>query len=158
MLVLLDQGGCPVPVTAYPWARLLARLHAHRLDAEIARGASPDGSLPLALRAQALLRDSARRDLAVGAERVLASVGCKPCVAGHRIRLPVPVRAEQVRACSVELADLADRLAADGPVNAQGVARARTLLADAASPLYHGAACEDLRAAIRSAADALAAG
>ncbi len=155
MLVLLDQGGCPVPVTAYPWARLAARLHAHRLDAEIARGAAPDSSLPLALRAQALLRDSARRDLAVGAKRVLALAGC---AAQHRIRLPVPVRAEQVRACSAELADLADRLAAGGPVNAQGVARARSLLADGASPLYHRAACEDLRAAIRSAVDALAAG
>jgi hypothetical protein len=155
MLVLLDQGGCPVAVTAYPWARLAARLHAHRLDAEIARGAAPDSSLPLALRAQALLRDSARRDLAAGAERVLASAGC---AAQHRIRLSVPVRAEQVRAYSAELADLADRLTARGPVNAQGVARARSLLADGASPLYHRAACEDLRAAIRSAADALAAG
>jgi hypothetical protein len=156
MLVLLDRGGCPVPVTAYPWARLAAIMHAHRLDGEIARGAPPDSSLPLALRAQALLRDSARRDLAVGAERVLASVGCKPSGARRR-RLPVPVRADEVRACSAELADLADRLAAGGPVNAQGIARARTLLADGTSPLYHRAACEDLRAAIRSAADALAA-
>ena len=158
MLVLLDQGGCPVSVTAYPWARLAARLHAHRLDAEIASGAPPDSSLPLALRAQALLRDSARRDLATGAERVLAAVGCQPCRARYHARLPVPVRAEQVRACSAELADLADRLLADGPVNAQGVARVRTLLADGASPLYHRAACEDLRAAIRSAADALSVG
>jgi hypothetical protein len=155
MLVLLDQGGCPVPVTAYPWTRLAARLHAHRLDAELARGAAPDGSLPLALRAQVLLQESARRDLAAGAERVLASVGCG---GPRRIRLAVPVRAEQVRACSAELADLADRLTAGGPVNAQGVARARTLLSDGASPLYHRAACEELRAAIRSAADALAAG
>src|SRR6266568_3472745 len=65
-----------------------------------------------------------------------------------------------VRACVVEaapeLARLASRLQAVGPVEAKGVAQVRVLLSDGTGPLYDGAAPEDLRAAALGALAALA--
>jgi len=150
VLVLLKDD-CPVPAAVHPRDRLLARLRAFRLDAALAAGASPDATVALALRAQALVQMSARRDLARAAQRVLAAAAGAP--AGRR--LPVPVCRDRVRDCSEELGDLARRLLAAGPVSAQGVARARTLLADASSPIYHRAGPDDLRARVLAAADAL---
>src|SRR5712692_4763508 len=50
MLVLLDECGCPIAHPAHPWDRLLTRMRAQRLDTELARGASPDATVALALR------------------------------------------------------------------------------------------------------------
>ena len=153
MLVLLEEDGCPVARTVRPWDRLLARWRASRLDRDLARGASPDATVPLALRAQLLVRGPARRDLARSASRVLAAA-TQPPAAG---RLPVPVRRDQVRDCSAEFTELIGRLLAAGPVPAQGVAMARILLTDASGPLYHRASGGELRASVRDAADALGA-
>jgi len=149
MLVLLVVDGCPVARTVRPWDRLLAHWRACRLDRDLARGASPDATIPLALRAQLLVRGPARRDLARSASRVLAAAAP---AAG---RLPVPVCRDQVRDCSAEFAELIGRLLSAGPVPAQGVAMARILLADASGPLYHRAGAGELRASVRDAADAL---
>jgi hypothetical protein len=51
------------------------------------------------------------------------------------------------------------RLTATGPVEVQGVARIRTLLADGTGPLYHSAPAEELRnelAAVLTALNPLA--
>lgn len=151
MLVQLEQGGGPVVITVRPWARLLARLRAARLDADLARGAPPDGSIELALRARTLARTSTRRELARGAQRALTVSMREPAFAG----MPVPLRRDQVLACSRELTELIERLLADGPVSARGMAQARTLLADGTGPLYRRTSADELRAAIRSAADAV---
>jgi hypothetical protein len=151
MLVLLEEDGCPVARTVRPWDRLLAHWHASRLDRDLADGASPDATVPLALRAQLLLRGPARLDLARSASRVLATAMRAPASG----RLPVPVCQDQVRDCSAEFGDLIRRLLASGPVPAQGVAMARILLADASGPLYHRASPGELRASVRDAADAL---
>jgi hypothetical protein len=45
-----------------------------------------------------------------------------------------------VRQSRAELAAVAGRLAASGPVGVRGVARVRTLLADGTGPLYRAAA------------------
>jgi hypothetical protein len=154
MYVLLDEGnGCPVASTVRPRDRLLVRLHASRLDDDLAGGASPDATVTLALRAQMLVRGPARRDTARAAQRVLATAmhasGAGP--------LPVPVCQDRVKDCSEEFAELIRRLVAAGPVSARGVARARVLLADASGPVYHRASTDDLRARVRDAADALSA-
>ncbi len=149
MLVLLEDN-CPVPVAVRPQDRLLARLHAFRLDHDLAGGASPDATVGLALRAQALVAMPARRDLAWTARRVLDVAN-----APDPRRLPVTVCRDRVRDCSEEIEDLIRRLLAPGPVSAQGVAQASALLSDATSPIYHRASRDDLRARILAAADAL---
>src|SRR6266516_3613208 len=95
MLVLLEND-CPIPADVRPRDRLLVRLRAFRLDRDLAAGASPDATVPLALRAQTLVAMPAR-----------------------------------------------------------GVAQARALLADGASPIYHRASRDDLRARLLAAAEAL---
>src|SRR6266480_1655264 len=72
MLVLL-RDDCPVPADVRPRDRLLVRLRASRLDSDLASGASPDATVALSLRARALVRMPARRDLARSAQRILAA-------------------------------------------------------------------------------------
>jgi hypothetical protein len=149
MLVLLHDG-CPVQVAVHPWDRLLAWLHAPRLDIALAAGAPPDATVALALRAQTLVRARARRALAQAARRVLAEAARPP--AAH---VPVPVCRDRVRDCAPELEDLIRRLLAPGPVSAQGIAQTSALLTYATSPLYHRANRENVRARILSAVHAL---
>jgi len=149
MLVLL-RDDCPVPVAVRPRDRLLAWLHAPRLDTALAAGASPDATVGLALRARTLVQDRARRGLAQAARRVLAEAEQPP--AGH---IPVPVCRDRVQDCAQELKDLIRRLLAPGPVSAQGIAQASALLTDATSPVYHRANHDDLRAGVLAAAHAL---
>jgi hypothetical protein len=73
MLVLLDSANCPVATSARPWDRLMARVRASRLDSHLAGEASPDSTVALALRAQLLVSERTRRDLAEGARRLLAT-------------------------------------------------------------------------------------
>jgi hypothetical protein len=149
MLVLIHDG-CPVPVAVRPLDRLLAWLHAPRLDNALAAGASPDATVGLTLRAQALIGKRARRALAQAARRVLAEAAQPPTA-----HVPVPVCRDRVRDCAPELEDLIRRRLAPGPVSAQGIAQASALLTDASSPLYHRANPDDLRARVLSAAYAL---
>ena len=150
MLVLLVED-CPVPVDVRSRDRLLARIRAFRLDAALAAGASPDATIALALRAQLLVRMPVRRDLARTARRILAAAVRE--AAGDR--LPVPVCQDRVRDCAEELEDLIRHLLAAGPVSARGVAQARALLADGASPIYHRASGDNLRARVLAATEAL---
>src|ERR1035441_2257351 len=169
MYVLLDEGnGCPVASTVRPRDRLLVRLHASRLDDDLAGGASPDATVTLALRAQMLVRGPARRDTARAAQRGLATAMHAPG-AGP---LPVPVCQDRVKDCSEEFAELIRRLVAAGPVSARGVgpaprrphppppgpagpppgggvAGAGALLPAASGPVYHRASTDDLRARVR---------
>jgi hypothetical protein len=151
MLVLLEEAGSPVACVVRPWHRLWARLRAFRLDSDLAAGASPEASVALALRARMLVRTRYRRELAVGADRVLATA-LQPAYAR---RLPVPVCRDRVRDCSEEFGELIRRLRAAGPVPVRGLAKAGILLGDASGPLYHRTSADDLRDRVRDAADAL---
>jgi hypothetical protein len=152
MLLLLDNdGGCPIARPARPWDRLLAHLRADRLDRDLASGACPDATVELALRAQMLVRASVRRDLARSAQRVLAAA-TQPAASR---RPAVPVCRDRVRYAAAEFGELIRRLGVPGPVPARGVAQASLLLGDATGPLYHRGNREDLRARVREATDAL---
>lgn len=159
MLLLLDEAGCPIARPARPWDRLVVRVRASRLDSDLAGGASPDATVPLALRAQMLVRARTRRDLALGAQQILATATQVP--AAGRTQVPaagrprVPVCRDRVRDSSEELGDLIRRLLAGGPVAARGVALASVLLTDGSGPLYHRASADDVRARVREAVDAL---
>jgi hypothetical protein len=148
MLIVLEDGtNAPVACTAGLWQRVAARVRADRLDSELADGACPDASVSLALRAQVLVGTRFRRDMAASAQRILDAAGGR--------RLAVPVCRGRVRASSAELSELIGKLLAPGPVSAQGVARARTLLTDARGPIFHPGCQSDLRASVRAAVDAL---
>jgi len=153
MLVLLDDGGCPVAATAHAWDRLLARWHAFRIDRDLAGGALPDATMERALRARTLVGMPTRRGLARSVRHMLAT-SARPSTAGYP---PVPVCRDRVRACSAEFEELIRRLLAPWPVPAQGVAKARLLLTDGGGPLYRRASPDDLRSRVLEAADALAA-
>ena len=130
--------------------RLLARLRAASLDAELAAGASPESSVVLALHAGHLCRPSQRRLLARSLTRVVAAADgparSRLQGAGVRPRRP-PRRAE-----------LAGRRRAPrgaGPVDVRGVARIRSLLADGTGPLYRESAPDQLRNELRAALAAM---
>jgi hypothetical protein len=150
LVLLLNEGDCPIARPVRPWDRIVVGLRARHLDRDLADGASPDGSVVLAVRAQMLVQTPARRELARGAQRVLAAA---TQVSGARIR--VPLCRDRVTAAQGELRDLIFGLLAPGPVSAQGVARASVLLGDGSGPLYHQASRDDLGARIRAAISAL---
>jgi hypothetical protein len=151
MLLLIDQAGCPVASRARSWDRLAMRLHGFRLDQDLAGGASPDGSVELALRAQLLVRPRHRCELARSVARLVSVARSSP----HGGRPAVPVCRDRVRECEEEFGELMGRLRAAGPVSARGIAKAGLLLADASGPLYRRSSPGDLRAMVREAADAL---
>jgi len=180
MLVLLDEADCPVARPARPWDRLMARMRASRLDSDLADGASPDATVALALRAQLLVGARTRRDVAEGAQRVLATAiqapraqalaadpSLAPAARGPQMpaargphmpaagRLRIPVCRDRVRESAEEFGDLIQRLLADGPVAARGVALASALLSDGTGPLYHRGNADDVRARVREAVNAL---
>jgi hypothetical protein len=159
MLLLLDEAGCPIARPARPLDRLVVRVRATRLDSDLAGGASPDATVALALRAQMLVRARTRRDLALGAQQILARATQVPAAGRTQVpaagRTRVPVCRDRVRDSSEELGDLIRRLLAGGPVAARGVALASVLLTDGSGPLYHRASADDVQARVREAVDAL---
>jgi hypothetical protein len=157
MLLLLDERTDALVVrSARPWELVKAGLCAQHLDQELARGASPDATGPLALRAQTLTRESFRRGLARCARQILAEAERPPPVQPRRGRSPaVPVCRGRVRAAAAELAELIDRLQLPGPLPVRGVAQVSVLLGDGSGPLYHPGSQDDLRARLTEAAGAL---
>ena len=151
LLFDLDQG--LIARAARPWERLLARVCAARLDRELARGASPDASAALALRARALLRPDTQSQLAQRVARVLAEgTGPPPRVMGSRF----PVRRNSVQAAAATFKLLVDRLLAPGPLPVQGIAMVRNLLTDGAGPIYHPGSREELCSSLETALAILA--
>ncbi len=152
MLVLLldERTGGLAARPARPWERWQARLGAYRLDENLARGASPEATAPLALRARRLAQPGFRRGLARSAERILAEAQ-RP----GPVHPAVPVCRERVRAAAEELARVIDALTAPGLVPVRGLAQVSVLLSDARGPLYFRYGPGDLRARLREAAGAL---
>jgi hypothetical protein len=124
--------------------RMRVARHRDRLDADLARGVEPTGSMELELRAQRL--QSSRTQLAERVERVLerAHTPSAPFTA------EAPLRRADVRDCAEDLLALARRLRSDQPIDVQGAAIASRLLTDGAGPLY-GDSDYSLRYTIRSA-------
>ena len=88
MLLLLEERTHGLVVRpARPWERLLAGVRTHHLDENLAHGASPEATAPLALRAQALAHDGFRQDLARSAQQILAEAQ-QP---GPRRRPAIPI-------------------------------------------------------------------
>ena len=131
--------------------RVAAFLHAVDLDRELARGASPDASGPIALRARAVVRPSARATLGKQLLRIVRDAQAGPSA----FRMRVPLRRSEIVAAAGELESLAHRLLSPGPAGLAGLARARLLIADPRSPLYWNGSAGELRAAAEQAASGL---
>jgi hypothetical protein len=133
--------------------RLAARRRSLALDRALAEGASPDSDAALALRAQALIGQRARRDLANQIRRIIldarrpARARWAAVIISHRLILDV----------ELDLARLALRLLAEDPVDVRGVASVRALICDGSGPLYASgrAGANVLHAAIDAATEAL---
>ena len=140
VIVVLDEG-TGLGLRQVRWRdRLAVRARASALDDQLAAGASPESSVTLALHAARLCQPSQRRVLARSLTRVVATADAP---VARRLRAPVCRAA--VRQARAELAAVAGRLTASGPVDVRGVARVRTLLADGTGPLYQSAAAASLR-------------
>ena len=152
MLLLLNEPTHGLVVRpARPWERLVAGMRTHHLDENLAHGASPEATAPLALRAQALAGDGFRQDLARCAQQILAEAR-RP---GPHRRPAVPVCRDRVRGATAELGELIRALHSPGPLPVRGVAQVSVLFGDGRSPLYHRDSRDDLRARLREAADTL---
>jgi hypothetical protein len=151
LLVTELPGTCPVPKAPSLWDRAMAHIRASTLDSHLARGASPDGTVRLALRAQRLTGMRERRALA-RAIRHNVHQASRPA---DRLRSPVPVCWERVRAAAAEFEVLAGRLASQAPVSARGVAQVSVLLHDGYGPLYSRGSSEALATRVHQAVTAL---
>ena len=100
------------------------------------------------------VRTAAELALLAGAGRSRWPAAHGSPAAASRPRIPV-CRA-RIRRSAAELADLAARLAAPGPLPARGVAMVGQLVTDGLGPLYRPACPEDLGAVIAGATRALA--
>jgi hypothetical protein len=120
--------------------RVVARVRTSALDRRLAAGASPESSVLLALHAARLCEPTERQVLARSLTRIVAAADA-PMVR----RLAAPVHRPAVQRARAELAAVAGRLVASGPVDVQGVARVRTLVADGTGPLYRFGPPERLR-------------
>jgi hypothetical protein len=150
MIVVLDESAGLGLRRVRWWDRLVARLRASALDHELAAGASPDSTVPLAVHAGRLCEPAQRLLLARSLTRIVAASD-EPA----RSRLKAPICRRAVQQARPELAALAGRLSASGPVDVHGVARVRTLLADGTGPLYQPAPPEHLRRELAEVIDAL---
>jgi len=119
------------------------RLHATRLDGEIADGADPMENGERAARAAQLLQPRMRQGLARGLRRAVLDARRTACVRSSAVH----VARSAVGACAPSLLQLAAELG-DGGLRPRGVALTRLLLSDGTGPLYCARTEEELRAAI----------
>jgi len=141
-----DERGQLRLAQAPRWRQSLARLHASRLDRELARGARPESDLLLAVRAMQLVSPRTRALLSASIRR--ADLAGRPRI--------VPLRNRAVLAGVPDsLEQLSDALLAAGPVPVRGVAMVTQLLADGTGPLYRPRRADELAAVIRQAVQAL---
>ncbi len=149
MIVVLEDGA-HLDLRRVRWRdRLAVRARASALDAALAAGTSPDSSISLALHAGRLCGPAHRRLLARTLGRIVAAAEAPT---GRRL---TPVCRSAVQQVRPELASLAGRLSASGPVDVRGLARLRLLLEDGTGPLYPPARRDQLRAELTAVLAAL---
>jgi hypothetical protein len=148
-LVEDDTGGF---VAVRPRLRdhIAAHLHADRIDRKLADGGLPEDSVAAALRGRTLTGPRARRRLACGLDRAIATAS------GRRTPFSV-LDSAQIQRALTELSELRARLDRDTVPSARGMARARLLLVDGTGPLYNPNAARDVRDSVRAVLDAFAA-
>jgi hypothetical protein len=151
-MYLIDNGtGSVVPVHARIQDHLAARLHADRIDAALASGASPDASIASAVRSRALSSTRSRHRLAHGLRRALTKAH-DPWAASAT---GVPVNSVEIISAAPEILELERLLLARGPVSVRGVAQVRALLTNGTGPLYSRRAVTGLDLHLHRAIEAM---
>lgn len=140
----------PLARLAETFTRLRTWSQRARLDTRLAGGEHSDGDAALCLRAAQLRSVRGRGGVADALERAL-NVG----KARGAIGATIPVHTDAIDAARPALRTLIEALRAPGPVEARGVALARALLTDVASPLYAPAETGALTQAVHRALKAL---
>ena len=149
-MVYAEHGTAVIPIRLRD--RLLARLWARSLDAEISLGLPPETRWLRAVRASQLTTPHERAKVAAGLARVLMHASSlAPTPPGV-----VPVARGRVNAASEPITDLIDALRCSAPIPARGVAMVEGLLTDACGPLYTTGSGEHLMVALAEAARYLA--
>ncbi len=151
MLLLDDRHGGACAVHPRLRDRLSARLHADRIDRDLAAGASPDGDVVVALRARHLTSDRTRRALAGGVRRAVREAE-DPLASAFS---PVPRNRSAIMTARADLEQLRSTLLAGGPVSPRGVALAEDLLTDGQGPLYNHRTRQDLARRVHATIEAL---
>lgn len=151
LLVTELPGTCPVPTNPGLWDRMMAHVRASTLDSDLARGASPDATVRLSLRARQLTGMRERRALARAIRRFVQQASLPVSERWP----PVPVCWDLVRTSATEFEFLAGRLASQAPVSARGVAQVSVLLHDGGGPLYRPGGTDALAGRVREAVSAL---
>ncbi|HYB22310.1 MAG TPA: hypothetical protein VED41_00835 [Solirubrobacteraceae bacterium] len=126
-------------------------LHRSRLDRMLAEGADPAASRELSLRARQITKLSYRCGVAEGFERALAATEGPSA----RLSSAVPPAKYEVRAARAALLELFIELRERASVEPAGVALAKQILTDGASPLYIESRNDALWKALRRATAAL---
>ena len=156
VVLLVNDRGPAIYVTPRPvrwYDRVAARVRAFWLDEALARGAAPESSAALELRAATLIAATTRRRLA----RQIVQLLRRADPDYRRSIHIVAIRRRLVRDVEAEFVLLALRLLDERPVDVRGVARTRALLCHGRSPLYdaHHDDPSQLRDAINEAVAAL---
>jgi hypothetical protein len=128
--------------------RLRVRWACADLDRRLAEGTDPSDDPLLTLRAERLVKSTARATAAAGLENVVATVQ-KP---NTPFSAAVPIRRGAVRGARRELMALAGDLRHLRAVRARGVAMAERLVTDPCSPLYTAQSSDEVVSAVRAAA------
>jgi hypothetical protein len=130
--------------------RIGARLHADRLDRQLASGVAPDADAQLTLRARRLLRPAFRARFALSLRRLVRFAQGHSPNAGD-----IMLTREQIHGAIPELLRLADRLEAVEPLDVRGIAQTRLLLTDPAGALFYGRRADGVSEAVEAALEAL---
>lgn len=132
--------------------KILLRLVAGRLDADLAAGLPPETSPRHAARARLLVNPRSRQALATNWEHLLLIAHAPPSRrrSGH-----IPVERQRIHRAEPEIRELIAALRASGPIPARGVAIAADLLTDGLGPVYNPRSGDDLTAAIVQAVEQL---
>lgn len=152
-VLLTEQGASDIISSRRygPRHRLEARLRAWTLDAALAKGACPDSSVVLSLRARKLISRRMRYQPSRRLRHVVR-LAQRPARPPH---WTVPVCRREVIRARAEVEALADRLISPDPVEATGVARVHMLVTEGSSPMYYQHRAAELERALLEAIEAL---
>ncbi len=131
--------------------RLDVRLDRRLLDHQLSDGAGVDASPALALRADQLSRPTERRAIAASLRNVLDAA--EECEAGLAPRLHIDH--SSVVAARRQIAAVIELLRSAAELEVRGIALARLLAEDPASPLLHPAPATSLRESLATVLAAL---